>query len=115
MNNLKKANASLTASFLFLIAIIISIFLGLNNKYKILYNDSKIDYENKLALIQNTLILLAASIFLYLNYDNYKENKTNDNKLQTIASVLAVITAIIPVYLIIKNYNNIENEFEEPL
>ena len=115
MKDLKKTNLQLTASFLFLIAIIISIFLGLNNKYKILYNDSKIDNENKLALIQNSLILLAASIFLFLNYDNYKENKTNDNKLQTIASVLAIITAIIPVYLIIKNYNNLESEYEEPL
>ncbi len=111
MNN--KTDTALLGSFLFLIAVIISILLGLNNKYKEEYNKRIIKNESLFTLTQNLSLLLATSIFLYINYTSYIKNKSNDNKLQVLSSIFSIISILIPLYIVIKNYNDLS--FNEEL
>lgn len=108
-----KTDTALIGSFLFLIAVIISLILGFNNKFKEEYNKSIIENENLFTLLQNLSLLLATSIFLYINYTNYIGNKSNDNKLQVLSSILSIISVLIPLYIVIKNYNDLS--FNEEL
>lgn len=106
-------NLRLILTIGFIIALMISFtltyneILSLENKKMVLDEKS----SQTFSLLQSTLILTIAILFLYINYNQYiitkKQNKySKDLLLQTQASIFALISASIGFYVIIKNYRD---------
>lgn len=112
---IKNVNLQLIAILGFVFSIILSFLLVYDEKLK-LENKKRIftdeEYKN-LVLFQTILNLVLSFVFLYIvyvqnnnsNQDNNSYN--NDFNLQISSSVLLVISAIIRLYLVLKNFNNI--------
>lgn len=112
---IKNVNLQLIAILGFVFSIILSFLLVYDEKLK-LENKKRIftdeEYKN-LVLFQTILNLVLSFVFLYIvyvqnnnsNQDNNSYN--NDSKLQISSSILLVISAIIRLYLVLKNFYNI--------
>lgn len=112
---IKNVNLQLIAILGFVFSIILSFFLVYDEKLK-LENKKRIftdeEYKN-LILFQTILNLVLSLVFLYIVYvQNNNSNQdnnsySNDSNLQISSSILLVISAIIRLYLVLKNFNNI--------
>lgn len=112
---IKNVNLQLIAILGFIFSIILSFFLVYDEKLK-LENKKRIftdeEYKN-IVLFQTVLNLVLSLVFLYIVYvqnNNSNEDNnsySNDSNLQISSSILLVISAIIRLYLVLKNFNNI--------
>ena len=112
---IKNVNLQLMAILGFVFSIILSFLLVYDEKLK-LENKKRIftdeEYKN-LVLFQTILNLALSLVFLYIVYvQNNNSNQdnnsySNDSNLQISSSILLVISATIRLYLVLKNFNNI--------
>lgn len=112
---IKNVNLQLMAILGFVFSIILSFLLVYDEKLK-LENKKRIftdeEYKN-LVLFQTILNLVLSLVFLYIVYvQNNNSNQdnnsySNDSNLQISSSILLVISATIRLYLVLKNFNNI--------
>src|SRR5574344_2140958 len=96
----------LITTLLFIIALVVSIFLNLNQKYKLLYNEGIISDEEASNLLKtNRILILALFItYLYLGYsdrevDRIKNKDLTADNLEIFVSYLSVIGGLIILYL----------------
>ncbi|MBR1376862.1 MAG: hypothetical protein IJ565_03510 [Bacilli bacterium] len=100
-------NYQIGFSFLSIIAAIVSIVLLINNKYKLIYDEGFLNDKTsyKINLYNRILLVIVFSIFLLINYNNYKKamEKGEDPtsyKLQVYSSILIVIATLISLYVV---------------
>ncbi len=114
-------NIQLIATLLFIIALLISIFLNLNEKYKLLYNEGIISDEEASNLLKTNRIFIVALFitYLYLAYRNREIDKiknkdlTADN-LEIFVSTLSVIGGLIILYLVFTYDQDTTAIYENP-
>lgn len=106
-------DGQLIGCVLYIISIIISIIIILDQRKKIEGNKGFLTPDNAqtLALINKTAILLLIIFFLYLNYETlYLVESINEDtknvKLQIIGSYLSVIVGAIGLYIVASNINS---------
>lgn len=109
------------AAVLFIIALIISIILAYDKKL-MLEDKDKIFSDKEaqnIALFQTLLVLIAASTFLFVAYNQYKisekhhERDERDLFIQTETAALSVLAAIVGLYIVTKNYRGRTLEISE--
>jgi low temperature requirement protein LtrA len=106
-------DGQLIGSIIYIVTIIISIIIILNQRKKVLGKDEFLNSKESqtLALISRILIVL---IILWLIYTNYKAKdlakKTNQYtsslELQIISSIILLIPALIGLYVVITDFSN---------
>ena len=92
-------------TYIFIITVIVNLFLLYNEKYNYINNTNK-QIINK---INRLIIVFSIGIFLYLNYKNYINTKTNTSKLQLSASFLTFCASIIILFVAFTSNTNIQN------
>lgn len=109
------------ASFLFIITIIISIFLNLNEKYKLEcgrgYIDDDLSYN--ILLGNRIVIFIILIVYFYISYENKKLDMINKKNLKAddlelIVSILSIIGGLIILYSVYKYGRNSAAIFENP-
>jgi len=106
-------DGQLIGAILYIVSIIISIIIILDQRRVVLNND-RILTDNEaqsLALANKIFIFLLIIWFLYLNYKSYEfaKNTNQDTtalKLQIFSSLLTIITGIIGIYVVYTNFEN---------
>lgn len=106
-------DGQLIGAILYIVSIIISIIIILDQRRAVLNNDRILTNSEAqtLALANKIFIFLLILWFLYLNYKSYEfaQNTNQDTsalKLQIFSSFLAVITGIIGIYVVYTNFEN---------
>ena len=106
-------DGQLIGSILYIISIIISIIIILDQRREVLNKKRNLTPKETqtLALANKIFIFLLISWFLYLNYKSYKfaESTNQDTsalKLQIFSSFLSIISAIIGIYVVSTNFGN---------
>lgn len=114
-------DGELIGTVLYLIAIIISILLIINQRNIILEKEPlfETDKFRILVLANRVFILLLTLWFFYINYKTYKYTKESNNdtklsKLQLFSSFILVIGAIIGLYIANSNNVNQSVNIENP-
>lgn len=105
-------NLQLTATFFFIISLIVSMILTYDEKLKILgirFFSNK--QALRIALFNRILIVILALSFVYGNYVSEKiaearGTKTKSLKLQLFSGELSLLSAIIVLYIVYKNQQN---------
>ena len=122
---LKIIDGQLIGCILYIISIIISIIIILNQRKNALNKEQFLTGEESqtIALANKIFILFLIIFFLYLNYESYNLAKdTNQDtsalELQIIGSILSVAVGLIGLYVVATNFTNtnlqtaeIENPF----
>lgn len=106
-------NGQLIESILYLISVIVSIVIIIDQK-KSLQNEERFlgNYNSKVITLINRLFLFLLAIWsIYLAYKSYEFAKntnqsTSSLKLQIFASFLAIIGAIIELYVVATDFQN---------
>lgn len=106
-------NGQLIESILYLISVIVSIVVIIDQK-KSLQNEERFlgNYNSKVITLINRLFLFLLAIWsIYLTYKSYEFAKntnqsTSSLKLQIFASFLAIIGAIIELYVVATDFQN---------
>lgn len=106
-------NGQLIESILYLISVIVSIVVIIDQK-KSLQNEERFlgNYNSKVITLINRLFLFLLAIWsIYLAYKSYEFAKntnqsTSSLKLQIFASFLAIIGAIIELYVVATDFQN---------
>lgn len=111
----------LITTLLFIIALVVSIFLNLNQKYKLLYNEGIISDEEASNLLKtNRILILALFItYLYLGYsdrevDRIKNKDLTADNLEIFVSYLSVIGGLIILYLALNADQDTTSIYENP-
>lgn len=111
----------LITTLLFIIALVVSIFLNLNQKYKLLYNEGIISDEEASNLLKtNRILILAIFItYLYLGYrdrevDRIKNKDLTADNLEIFVSYLSVIGGLIILYLAFTADQDTTSIYENP-
>lgn len=106
-------DGQLIGSILYIISIIISIIIILDQRREVLNKKRNLTPKETqtLALANKIFIFLLILWFLYLNYKSYKfaESTNQDTsalKLQIFSSFLSIISAIIGIYVVSTNFGN---------
>lgn len=106
-------DGQLIGAILYIVSIIISIIIILDQRRAVLNNDRILTNSESqtLALANKIFIFLLIIWFLYLNYKSYEfaKNTNQDTsalRLQIFSSFLAVITGIIGIYVVYTNFSN---------
>jgi len=114
-------NIQLISTLLFIIALIVSIFLNLNEKYKLLYNEGIISDEEANNLLKTNRIFIVALFitYLYLAYrdreiDKIKNKDLTADNLEIFVSVLSVIGGLIILYLVFNYDQDTTAIYENP-
>lgn len=114
-------NIQLIATLLFIIALIVSIFLNLNEKYKLLYNEGIISDEEANNLLKTNRIFIVALfiLYLYLAYrdreiDKIKNKDLTADNLEIFVSILSVIGGLIILYLVFNYDQDTTAIYENP-
>lgn len=114
-------DSELIGTVLYLIAIIISILLIINQRNIILEKEPLFETgEFRILVLANRVFILLLTLwFLYINYKTYKyiqesNNDTKLSKLQLFSSFILVIGAIIGLYIANSNNVNQSVNIENP-
>ncbi len=114
-------DGELIGTVLYLIAIIISILLIINQRNIILEKEPLFETgEFRILVLANRVFILLLTLwFLYINYKTYKyiqesNNDTKLSKLQLFSSFILVIGAIIGLYIANSNNVNQSVNIENP-
>lgn len=117
-------DGQLIGCILYIISLIISIIIILDQRKKALNKDGYLTNKESqvIALLNKILILALILWFLYLNIKakNLSEDTNQDTSAlekQIIASVISVIPALIGLYVVITNFSNTNlqtSEIENP-
>lgn len=114
-------NLQLIATLLFIIALIVSIFLNLNEKYKLLYNEGIISDKEASNLLKTNRIFIVALFltYLYLAYrdreiDKIKNKDLTADNLELFVSFLSVIGGLIILYLVFAYDQDTTAIYENP-
>lgn len=106
-------DGQLIGAILYIVSIIISIIIILDQRRSVLNEESILtsNESQTLALSNKIFILLLILWFLYLNYKSYQFAKSTNQdtsalKLQIFSSFLAVIGGIIGLYVVYTNFSN---------
>lgn len=106
-------DGQLIGAILYIVSIIISIIIILDQKKETLNKKRKLTPEETqtLALANKVFIFLLTIWFLYLNYKSYQfalksKQDTSSLKLQIFSSFLAIIGGIIGIYVVATNFQN---------
>lgn len=106
-------DGQLIGAILYIVSIIISIIIILDQRRSVLNEESILtsNESQTLALANKIFILLLILWFLYLNYKSYQFAKSTNQdtsalKLQIFSSFLAVIGGIIGLYVVYTNFSN---------
>lgn len=122
---LKIIDGQLLGCVLYIISLIVSIVIILNQRKNALNKEQFLTGEESqtIALANKIFILLLVILFLYLNYEAFslaKDTKqdTSALELQIIGSILSIAVALIGLYVVATNFTNtnlqtaeIENPF----
>ena len=119
---IELVNGQIIGIFLFILTLVVSIIVAYNEK---LQRENKSGlFSNKdalnISLINRAIVVLLGIYFVYDAYERRKVSNSYDDPnstLQILASWLALLASVIILYIIIKNYNNINfdvAEIEEP-
>ena len=105
-------NLQLTATFFFIISLIVSMILTYDEKLKIfgekLFSDKQ---SRRIALFNRILVVILALSFVYGNYVTEKiaearGTQTKSLKLQLFSGELSLIASLIVLYIVYKNQQN---------
>jgi divalent metal cation (Fe/Co/Zn/Cd) transporter len=114
-------NLQLIATLLFIIALVVSIFLNLNEKYKLLYREGIISDKEAINLLKTNRIFIVALFitYLYLAYRDREIDKINNkdltaDNLEIFVSVLSVIGGLIILYLVFNYDQDTTAIYENP-
>lgn len=114
-------NLQLIATLLFIIALIVSIFLNLNEKYKLLYNEGIISDKEASNLLKTNRVFIVALFltYLYLAYrdreiDKIKNKDLTADNLELFVSFLSVIGGLIILYLVFAYDQDTTAIYENP-
>jgi len=106
-------DGQLTGCILYIISLVISITIILNQRKRALGKEEFLTNEESqtLALLNKIFILALILWFLYLNYKakKFAEDTNQDEsalELQIIASIISLIPALIGLYVVITNFSN---------
>lgn len=120
--SLYLVDGELVGTVLYLVAIIISILLIVNQRNIVLEKEPLFETNEFYILIlaNRIFILLLTLWFLYINYKTYKYVQENNNntrlsKLQLLASFLVVIGAIIGLYVAQSSKKTQTTDIENPI
>lgn len=122
---LKIIDGQLIGCILYIISIIISIIIILNQRKSALNQEQFLtgSESQTISLANKIFILFLVIFFLYLNYESYNLAKdTNQDtsalELQIVGSILSIAVALISLYVVATNFSNtnlqtaeIENPF----
>lgn len=122
---LKIIDGQLIGCILYIISIIISIIIILNQRKSALNQEQFLtgSESQTISLANKIFILFLVIFFLYLNYESYNLAKdTNQDtsalELQIVGSILSIAVALIGLYVVATNFSNtnlqtaeIENPF----
>ncbi len=122
---LKIIDGQLIGCILYIISIIISIIIILNQRKSALNQEQFLtgSESQTISLANKIFILFLVIFFLYLNYESYSLAKdTNQDtsalELQIVGSILSIAVALIGLYVVATNFSNtnlqtaeIENPF----
>lgn len=118
MNNIKEKELlylQIFGSIIFIITILVSIILTLNNienidHKKTIFNAKQ---ENTISLTNRLVITVVAITFTYISYEFYQKNKYSKNKdisqKELIASIFALVSALILLNTTIENIKSKSN------
>ena len=124
-NQLYIIDGQLIGCFLYIISLVISIIIILDQREKALNNEGFLTSSEaqSIALLNKIFILLLVLLFVYLNYKS-KELATDTNQntdaldLQILASIISIIPALIGLYVVYTSFSDtnlqtaeIENPF----
>jgi nucleoside recognition membrane protein YjiH len=114
-------NIQLITTLLFIIALIVSIFLNLNEKYKLLYNEGIISDEEASNLLKTNRIFIVALFltYLYLAYrereiDKIKNKDLTADNLEIFVSFLGLLGGLIILYLVFTYDQDTTAIYENP-
>lgn len=114
-------NIQLITTLLFIIALIVSIFLNLNEKYKLLYNEGIISDEEASNLLKTNRIFIVALFltYLYLAYrereiDKIKNKDLTADNLEIFVSFLGLLGGLIILYLVFAYDQDTTAIYENP-
>jgi len=114
-------NIQLITTLLFIIALIVSIFLNLNEKYKLLYNEGIISDEEASNLLKTNRIFIVALFltYLYLAYrereiDKIKNKDLTADNLEIFVSFLGLTGGLIILYLVFAYDQDTTAIYENP-
>lgn len=105
----------LLATIGFIISLLLSYVLALDNKMKLDNNKGLFDNKTaqKIELFQSILIVIVSFTFFYVSFRQYKIAKISNDKsssfnlfLKTDTALLSVISSLVGIYIVYKNYNN---------
>lgn len=106
-------DGQLIGCILYIISLIVSITIILNQRKRALGKEEFLTNEESqlLALLNKIFILALILWFLYLNYKakEFAEDTNQDNsalELQIIASIISLIPALIGLYVVVTNFSN---------
>lgn len=119
---LKLLNYQLLTTIAFMISLLISIILTIDERQELLKKQRLFSeqFDKNLNLSNRIFALAIVSFILYINYSDYKIKgkkgvNTTPLKHQIYASILSVISALIVLYVVVENWyenpniNSIEN------
>lgn len=95
----------IVTSFLFILTLIVSIFLNINERNKILYNEPFLTDEQADAILKTNRIVILGLFFVFLSLafrnkeiDQIKNEDLTADNLEIIVSILAIIGGLIVLY-----------------
>ncbi len=111
---IKIIDIKLISTIGFLITILISFFLTIDQKLTLIKKTNIFSEKEtqEISFLQSILVFINSFCFLYANikeYTLYKDEKNvnkEDLQLQTFTSILAIISAIIGLYIVFKQNND---------
>ncbi len=111
----------IVTSIFFIISIVITIFLNLNEKDKLLYNDPFWDNKTASAILKRNRLLLFIlfAVYLYVNlqqreYDRINNKDLTPDNLEIFVSVLTIIGALIILYEVFAYSGSDEASYDNP-
>jgi len=122
---LKIIDGQLLGCVLYIVSLIVSIIIILNQRKNALNKEQFLTGEESqtIALANKIFILLLIILFLYLNYEAFSlaedtKQDTSALELQILGSILSIAVALIGLYVVATNFTNtnlqtaeIENPF----
>lgn len=106
-------DGQLTGCILYIISLVLSILIILNQRKVVLKKNEFLTSEESqtIALLNKILILALVLWFLYLNNKSKKfaantNQDTSALQLQIISSIISIIPALIGLYVVITNFSN---------
>lgn len=111
----------IVTSFLFILTIIVSIFLNINERNKILYNEPFLTSKQVDAILKTNRIVILGLFFVYFSLalrskeiDELKNVDLTADNLELIVSFLAVVGGLIVLYIIYNYGEDTPASYENP-